>query len=118
LQRQEHRLERVRGALARVPADHPRERHDPRIPQVLPFRPVPRLDGQLELFATASRPLRLARSKGWVKRRLRLGRRHSRWERDPERAARLAVFRLASRAMPKPIREALWLLRGLGSRHR
>jgi len=118
LQRQERRLERAREAVARVPADHPRERYDPRIPQVLPFRPVPRRDGQLELFPTASRPLRLARSNGWLKRWLRLGRRTSRWERDPERAASLAAFRLASRAMPKPIREALWLLRGLGSRQR
>jgi hypothetical protein len=39
---------------------------------------------------------------------LSFGRRRRRWEQDPERAL---VFRLASRAMPKPMRDALWLLR-------
>lgn len=36
-----------------------------------------------------------------------------RWEQNPERAARQAVFRLASRAMPTPMREVIGLLRGL-----
>jgi hypothetical protein len=44
---------------------------------------------------------------------LRFGRPGSRREHDPERAARRALFRLASKAMPQPIRDALWLLRGL-----
>ena len=35
---------------------------------------------------------------------------------DPERASRRAVFRLATRAVPKPIREVVWLLRGLQER--
>jgi len=44
-----------------------------------------------------------------------------RWERNPEKAARRVLFRLASKAMPRAIRDALWLLRGLrgiGERHR
>lgn len=59
------------------------------------------------------RSLRLARGNSWTRQWLLFGRRANRWEQNPERAARRAVFRLASRAMPKPIREVLWLLRGL-----
>jgi hypothetical protein len=80
---------------------------------VLPFRAAPRRDGQLELFGTARRSLRLASGNGWVRQWLRFGRRGFRWEQNPERAARRALFRLASRAMPKPMRDVIWLLRGL-----
>jgi hypothetical protein len=48
-----------------------------------------------------------------VARWLRFGRRLTRWHQDPERAARRAAFRLASRAMPAPMRDVLWLVRGL-----
>jgi hypothetical protein len=56
---------------------------------------------------------RLARGNTWVARWLRFGRRGIRWQQDPERVARRAVFRLASKAMPTQMREVLWLLRGL-----
>ncbi len=79
----------------------------------MPFRAAPRRDGQLELFVTARRSLRLARGNSWTRQWLLFGRRANRWQQNPERAARRVVFRLASKAMPKPIREVLWLLRGL-----
>jgi hypothetical protein len=43
------------------------------------------------------------------------------FSRNPERAARRASFRLISDLMPAPMREAMWLARGLsgfGLRHR
>lgn len=121
LQRQERRLERPRRALAPHPFPRRRERDDERPYTLLPFRKAPRRDGQLELF-TPTRPSP-SRSQGnpWVARWLRFGRRSLRFGQDPERAARRAVFRLVSMAMPKRIREVLWPLRGLrgfGGRHR
>jgi hypothetical protein len=80
---------------------------------VLPFRAARRRDGQMELFGTARRSLRLASGNGWARQWLRFGRSGFRWEQNPERAARRAVFRLASRAMPTPMREVIGLLRGL-----
>jgi len=113
LQRQERRLDRARQALAPVPLPRRREHDAERAYALLPFRkPSPR-HGQLELFATARRSLRIARGNTWVAKWLRFGRRGRRWERDPEGAVRRAVFRLASRAMPKPLRDVVWLLRGL-----
>lgn len=113
LQRQERRLDRARQPLAPVPFPRRRERDEERPYPLLPFRKPLRRDGQLELFATARRALRLAHDTTWVTRWLRFGRRGNRWQQDPERAARRAVFRLVSRAMPKRMREILWLLRGL-----
>lgn len=113
LQRQERRLDRARLALAPVPLPRPRDRDEERPYALLPFRKTLRRDGQLELFATARRSLRLARGNTWVARWLRFGRRGVRWQQDPERAVRRAVFRLASRVMPTRMREVLWLLRGL-----
>jgi hypothetical protein len=52
---------------------------------------------------------------------LRFGRRRLRWQDDPERVARRAVFRLATRAMPTAMREMFWRLRdvrGFGVRPR
>ena len=112
LERQERRLVRAREILAHTPP--PRQRGEERSPLPLsPARAKPRRDGQLELFATVRRSLRLARGNGWARQWLLFGRRPHRWEQNPERAARRAVFRLASRALPKPVRDALWLLRGL-----
>ncbi|HEX9421566.1 MAG TPA: hypothetical protein VGA81_21090 [Methylomirabilota bacterium] len=113
LQRQERRLDRMRqGLVSRLPI-LPRDR-DERVPlQVLPFRPAPHRDGQLELFASAKRAVRVAREIGWARQWLRFGWRGTRWERNPEKAARRVLFRLASKAMPRAIRDALWLLRGL-----
>ena len=113
LQRQERRLERAREALARVQVPRPRERDEQRLQHVLPFRTASRPDGQLELFVTARRSVRLAQRNGWVRRWLRFGRRGARWQQDPEKAARRAVFRLATSAMPKRMREVICLLRGL-----
>jgi hypothetical protein len=113
LARQERRLDRPREALAHTPFPRRPDRDDRRPDQLLPFRATPRRDGQLELFTTARRSLRLARGNGAMRDWLLFGRRTNRWEQNPERAVRRAVFRLASRAMPKPIREVLWLLRGL-----
>jgi hypothetical protein len=113
LQRQERRLDRMRqGLVPRLPI-LPRDRDD-RLPlQVLPFRPAPRRDGQLELFPRAKRAVRVAHEIGWVRQWLRFGWRGTRWERNPEKAARRVLFRLASKAMPRAIRDALWVLRGL-----
>ncbi len=113
LQRQECRLDRARQGLAPMPIPRGRERDEERTYSLLPVRKAPRLGGQLELFKTARRSLALARGNTWVARWLRFGRRGARWQEDPERAARRAVFRLASRAMPTRMREVLWLLRGL-----
>jgi hypothetical protein len=113
LQRQERRFDRARLDLAPVPLPRRRERDEERPDALLPFRKTLRPDRQLELFVRARSVLRLTRGNGWARQWLLFGRRGGGWERDPERAARQAVFRLASRAMPKPVREALWLLRGL-----
>ncbi len=113
LERQERRTDRGREALARVPLHRSRERDAPQLEQLLPFRSRPRRDGQLELFATARRSLRVTQGHGWVRRWLRFGRRGVRWQQEPEKAARRAVFRLATRAMPKPMRDAIALLRGI-----
>ena len=113
LQRQEHRLERPRRALAPHPFPRRHERDDDRPFALLPVRKAPRRDGQLELFKPTRRSLSRAQDNPWVARWLRLGRRGFRLEQDPERVARRAFFRLASRAIPTPIREVAGLLRGL-----
>jgi len=51
----------------------------------------------------------------WLDRLMRPGLRLNAFTRDPERAARRLTFRLATGLMPKPIREALWILRGTRS---
>jgi len=121
LQRQERRLERARHARAPSPFPRRRERDDERPYAVLPFRKAPRRDGQLELF-TPTRPWpSRAQGNPWVARWLRFGRRGVRWPQDPELAVRRAVFRLASRAIPTPMRDVLSLLsrpRGLSTRQR
>jgi hypothetical protein len=121
LQRQERRLERARQPLAPSPFPRRRERADERPFALLPFRKAPRRDGQFELFTPTRRSPSRAQGNPWVTRWLRFGRRGFRWQQDPERAVRRAVFRLASRAMPTPLREVLSLLRGprwLGARQR
>jgi hypothetical protein len=121
LQRQERRLERPRRALAPQPFPRRRERDDERPYALLPFRKAPRLDGQLELFTPARPSPSRAQGNPWLARWLRFGRRGFRWQQDPERAVRRTVFRLASRAIPTPMRDVLSLLRGprgLGARQR
>ena len=116
-----------RSRVSPVPVPSPapfprrRERGNERLQPRLPVRTSPRREDQLELFTTARRSLRLIRGGPWVARWLRFGRRLTRWHEDPERAAHRAVFRLASRAMPAPLRDTLWLARGLAplrGRHR
>jgi hypothetical protein len=113
LERQERRLARTREALARTPPPRPRDRDERPGLHLLPFHVAPRREGKLEQPAKARRSLRPAQENPWVREWLRFGRRGRRWEQDPERAAGQAVFRLASKAMPKPIREVFSLLRGL-----
>jgi hypothetical protein len=114
LERQERRLALARQALARTSPPSARDRDErPRGLHLLPSRGAARREGQLETLATARRSLQLARDNVWARQWLRFGRRGRRWEQNPERAARQALFRLASRAMPKPIREVLRLVRGL-----
>ena len=113
LERQERRLDRGRDIPSPPPFPRWRERDDERLHSLLPARTAPRREGQLELFTTARRSFRLIRGDKWAAQWLRYGRRLSRWHQDPERAARRAVFRLASKAMPAPIREVLSLVRGL-----
>ncbi len=113
LERQERRLDRAREALNHALAARPRERDDRRDHQALPFRTTSRTEGQLALFRSARRSVRLVQDNAWLHNWLRRGRRRVRWQDDPEQAVRRAVFRLATRAMPTPIREVLWRLRGL-----
>jgi hypothetical protein len=111
LQRQERRVHRMRQLVGPLP-EGPRDRDD-RLPlQLLPPRPGTRRTRQLELFTHAERTVRVVRASAWTARGLRLGRRGSLWARDHEKAARRATFRLASRVMPRSIREVLRLLRG------
>jgi hypothetical protein len=116
LQRQERRLDRARDALTHALAERPRAVNERQPGQLLPLRAAARRDGPLQLLATARRSVRLVRATGQARRFLVFGRRRSRWQDDPERAASRAVFRLATRAVPKPIREVVWLLRGLQER--
>jgi hypothetical protein len=116
LRRQERRLDRAREALNHALVVPSPERDERRVDRVLPRRATSRTEGQLELFASARRPARVIRGSAWVRRWLCTRRRRVRWQDDPERAVRRAVFRLATRAMPVPIREILWRLRGLRER--
>jgi hypothetical protein len=113
LQRQERRLDRMRYGTARA-LEPPARTREERVPlDLLQHRSPPRRGDQLDLFACTKKAVALARSSDLATQWLRFGRRGTRWERDPEAAARRAVFRLASKAMPQPIRDALRLLRGL-----
>ena len=121
LERRERRLDRTREALAHTLIPRRRDRDERRLEHVWPLRTAQRRDGQLERFATTGRSLRSARGNSWTRQWLLFGRRANRWEQNPERAARQAVFRLAANAMPKPLRDILWLsrtLRGPGFRQR
>ncbi len=111
LKRQERRLDRARQAPSPAPFPRRRDRDDERSLSLLPAETTPRRHGQLDLFTAARQPLHLARGNAWVARWLRFGRRYSRWEQNPERAARRAVFRLATRAIPSRLHMVLQLLR-------
>jgi hypothetical protein len=64
LARRERRLDRTRQALAHTLLPRRHYRDNRRSEQLLPFKAAPRRDGQLELFTTARRSLRLARGNG------------------------------------------------------
>jgi hypothetical protein len=111
LERQERRLNRARVGLDRMPLPHPQDREKRPQLHLLPARVVPHPGGQLESFQTVRR-LRFTSRNGWVQEWLHLGRRRRLWQHDPERAIRRAGFRLASRAMPQPLRDLFSLMRG------
>jgi hypothetical protein len=69
-------------------------------------------NSQLELFGRVRRAVRVAPEIALARQWLRFGWRGTRWERSPEKAARRAALRLASKAMPRGLREALWAPRG------
>jgi hypothetical protein len=121
LQRHERRLDRMRLELAPRLPTRPVDRED-RVPlEVLPVGRRARWDSQLELFGRTRRAVRVAPEIALARQWLRFGWRGTRCERNPEKAARRAAFRLASKAMPRGLREALWALRGLraiGNRQR
>ena len=115
LERQERRLEHARNERTPVEA-------------LTPFRPWDRVPQRDRVPASVRRPLgpiglfflrtnkarRLARLGGrWLDGLLRPGLRLTARTRDPERAARRMTFRLATALAPQPIREALWVMRGL-----
>ncbi len=65
-------------------------------------------------FLSTNKARRLARVGGrWLDGLVRPGLRLTAMSRNPERVARRMTFRLATALAPKPIREALWALRGL-----
>jgi hypothetical protein len=110
LQRQERRLNRARDGLVRMPLSRPHDRQGRPPLDLVPARMAPHVNRQLELFRTA-RALRFASRNRWVDEWLRFRKRRRLWERDPERAVRRAVFHLASRALPQPLRELFSLVR-------
>jgi hypothetical protein len=114
LQRQERRLDRMRQGVVPRLVIRPRDRDD-RLPlQLLPFHSALRRDGQLEPLARTKKAVGIAHDIGWARQWLRFGWRGTRWERNPEKAARRVVFRIASKAMPRAIRDALWVRGGVG----
>jgi hypothetical protein len=114
LQRQERRLQRMRQLVRPLPV-RPLDRDNLLPLRVLPSRPLARHTGQLELFRRTDKA-RLGLAGVSAKQWLRFKPRRTPWTRDPEKAARRAVFRFASTAMPRPVREVLRLLRGLRAR--
>ena len=112
LQRHERRLDRIRRELPPHLPTPPAGREERMPLEVLPVRRARRPDSQLELFARVKRAPRIAPEIPLARQWLRFGWRGTLWERNPEKAARRAVFRLASKAMPRGIREVLWVLRG------
>jgi hypothetical protein len=110
LARQERRLDRPREALAHTIAPRRRDRKEWGPEHLWPLRTVPRRDGQLELFVTARRSLRVARQNGSIGSACcSVGSRDGGKRIPSERCAALCSVW----AMPRPMREVIWLLRGL-----
>ena len=116
LERQERRLEHARNERTSIQALTPHRWQD-RVPPVdrVPARARRRPLGPIGLFFLRTTKTRcLARvGRRWLDGLVRPGLRVNALSRNPERAARRMTFRLATALAPKPIREALWALRGL-----
>jgi hypothetical protein len=116
LERQERRLEHARNGRTPMQALTPYRDRD-RKPQLKLFPPRARRRhlGPIGLFFLRTKKgRRLAKSGGrWLDGLIRPGLQLNALTRDPERVARRMTFRLATGLAPKPIREALWALRGL-----
>jgi hypothetical protein len=119
LERQERRIEHARNERTPVEALTPYRTQD-RVPPlpIMPakVRPRGRLGPVGVFFLRTKKARRLAGlGSRWLDRLIRPGLRLNAFTRDPERAARRLTFRLATGLMPKPIRDALWMLRGVRS---
>ena len=116
LERQERRLEHARNERTPLQALTPHRWPD-RVPQLerVPARARRRPLGPIGLFfLSTNKTRRLARMGGrWLDSLVRPGLRMNALSRNPERVARRMTFRLATALAPRPIREALWALRGL-----
>ncbi len=117
LERQERRLEQTRKEHTPVDALTPYHTRD-RVPRQVGLMPAKgprhRLGPMGVFFLRTRKARRLGRLGGrWLDQLIRPGLRLNALSRDPERVARRMAFRLATGLAPKPIREALWALRGL-----
>ena len=116
LERQERRIEHARNERTPIEALTPYRVPD-RGPQLelMPARRQRRPLGPIGLFfLRTNKARRLARQgRWWLREFIRPGLHLNALTRDPERAVRRVTFRLATGLAPKPIREALWALRGL-----
>ena len=85
---------------------------------LMPVKATPRRPlGPVGVFFLRTKKARRLAGMGtrWLDRLMWPGLRLNAFTRDPERAARRLTFRLATGLVPKPIREALWMLRGAKS---
>jgi hypothetical protein len=116
LERHERRLEHARNERTPLQA-LTAHRWPDRVPQLdrVPARARRRPLGPIGLFfLSTNKTRRLARMGGrWLDSLVRPGLRVNALSRNPERVARRMTFRLATALAPRPIREALWALRGL-----
>ena len=119
LQRQERRIEHARNE--RVPVARVRPHRVPDQRRQLSLLPeesrVARPLGPVGRFFLRTKKARRRSGAGmsWFERLTRRGVRLNAFTRDPERAARRKSLRLATGLLPKPIRDALWSLRGTKS---
>ena len=117
LDRQLRRIEHARSERTPVQAMTPGRQHQRPLP-LMPARARRRRPlGPVGIFFLRTRKARRVAGMGerWLDRFMRPGLRLNAITRDPERAARRMTFRLATNLMPKPIRDALWMLRGARS---
>jgi hypothetical protein len=120
LERQERRIEHARSERTPLPALTPLRARDIAPRRVAPARAEARTRRALGplgiFFLRTNEARRVARLGGrWLNRLAHPGLRLAALTRDPERAARRMVFRLATNLAPRGMREALWMLRGLQS---